>query len=145
MKGAAAPTTVDAYLAAFPPRVRRLLAGLRGVILAAAPQAEEKIAYRMPAYTFHGALVYFAGYEKHVGFYPGGVVAQFAKDLAGFRTSKGTIQLPLDRPLPVALIRKIVKARVAQNLAKAAAKGPARRATGTPRAAGIQSRKPTAR
>jgi uncharacterized protein YdhG (YjbR/CyaY superfamily) len=123
MRGAAAPTTVDAYIAASPPKVRRLLAQLRGVIRAAAPRAEEKIAYRMPAYVLNGALVYFAGYEKYIGFYPGGVVAEFAKYLEGYTTSKGTIHLPLDRPLPVALVRKIVKARVAQNLARAASRG----------------------
>lgn len=145
MKGAPQPTTVDAYLAAFPPTVRRLLSQLRGIVRAAAPRAEEKIAYRMPAYSLHGALVYFAGYEKHIGFYPGGVAAEFAKDLVGFRISKGTIQLPLDRALPVALIRKIVKARVAQNLAKAAAKRPPGKAAGTARAAAKRTPKPTAR
>jgi uncharacterized protein YdhG (YjbR/CyaY superfamily) len=112
--------TVDDYIAAFPPKVRRLLTQLRSIISEAAPKAQEKVAYRMPAYTYLGVLVYFAGYESHIGFYPGGVVAAFKKDLGGYKISKGTIQLPLDKPLPVALIRKIVKARVAQNLAKAA-------------------------
>ena len=116
----AAPSTVDAYIAAFPPKVRRLLEQVRALIRETAPRAEEKIAYRMPAYTLNGVLVYFAGYAGHIGFYPGGTVAAFAKDLGKYKTSKGTIQLPLDKPLPVALIRKIVKARVAQNLAKAA-------------------------
>jgi len=73
----------------------------------------------MPGYTLNGVLVYFAGYAGHIGFYPGGTVAQFKKDLGNYKTSKGTIQFPLDKPLPVTLIRKIVKARVAQNLAKA--------------------------
>jgi len=116
----AAPSTVDAYIAAFPPKVRRLLEQVRALIRETAPRAEEKIAYRMPAYTLNGVLVYFAGYAGHIGFYPGGTVAAFAKDLGKYKTSKGTIQLPLDKPLPVALIRKIVKARVAQNLARAA-------------------------
>jgi uncharacterized protein YdhG (YjbR/CyaY superfamily) len=115
-----APSTVDAYIAAFPPKVRRLLKQLRALIRETAPQAEEKIAYRMPAYTYHGVLVYFAGYANHIGLYPGGTVAQFKKDLGSYKTAKGTIQFPLDEPLPVTLIRKIVKARVAQNLAKAA-------------------------
>lgn len=114
----AAPSTVGAYIAAFPPKVRRLLNQLRALIREAAPQAEEKIAYRMPAYTLNGVLVYFAGYEGHIGFYPGGTVAQFKNDLGKYKTSKGTIQFPIDEPLPVTLIRKIVKARVAQNLAK---------------------------
>jgi uncharacterized protein YdhG (YjbR/CyaY superfamily) len=115
----AAPSTVDAYIAAFPPKVRRLLKQLRALIRKTAPLAEEKIAYRMPAYSYRGALVYFAGYANHIGFYPGGTVAAFKKDLGKYKTSKGTIQLPLDKPLPVTLIRKIVKYRVAQNLARA--------------------------
>jgi uncharacterized protein YdhG (YjbR/CyaY superfamily) len=110
--------TVDGYIASFPPGVRRLLKQLRSIIREAAPQAQEKIAYRMPAYTLNGVLVYFAGYTGHIGFYPGGTVAQFKKDLGKYKTSKGTIQFPIDEPLPVTLIRKIVKARVAQNLAK---------------------------
>ncbi len=112
--------TVDDYIASFPPDVRRLLKQLRSIIREAAPRAEEKIAYRMPAYSLKGALVYFAAHPNHIGFYPGGVVAQFKDVLSKYKTSKGTIQLPLDEPLPVALIRKIVKARVKQNLAKAA-------------------------
>jgi uncharacterized protein YdhG (YjbR/CyaY superfamily) len=116
----AAPSTVDAYIAAFPPKVRRLLKQLRALIRETTPQAQEKISYRMPAYVLDGALVYFAAFPNHIGFYPGGVVAVFKEDLGKFKTSKGTIQLPLDKPLPVTLIRKIVKYRVAQNLAKAA-------------------------
>jgi uncharacterized protein YdhG (YjbR/CyaY superfamily) len=112
--------TVDEYIASFPPDVRRLLKQLRAVIRGAAPQAQEKISYRMPAYALNGVLVYFAAHPNHIGFYPGGVVAEFRKDLSKYKTSKGTIQLPLDKPLPVALIRKIVKYRAVQNLAKAA-------------------------
>jgi uncharacterized protein YdhG (YjbR/CyaY superfamily) len=112
--------TVDEYIAAFPPNVRRLLKQLRSIIRESAPQAQEKISYQMPAYALNGVLVYFAGYAGHIGFYPGGVVDAFKKDLGRFKTSKGTIQLPLDKPLPVTLIRKIVKFRAAQNTAKAA-------------------------
>jgi uncharacterized protein YdhG (YjbR/CyaY superfamily) len=112
--------TVDEYIASSPPGVRRLLKQLRSIIRESAPQAQEKISYRMPAYALNGALVYFAAHPNHLGFYPGGVVATFKKDLGKYRTSKGTIQFPLDKTLPVTLIRKIVKARVAQNLAKAA-------------------------
>lgn len=118
--------TVDDYIASFPPDVRRLLKQLRSIIREAAPRAQEKISYQMPAYALNGALVYFAAHPNHIGFYPGGVVEQFKKDLGNYKTSKGTIQLLLDEPLPVALIRKIVKARVKQNLAKAAKKATAR-------------------
>ncbi len=111
--------TVDEYIASSPPGVRRLLKQLRSIIRESAPRAQEKIAYQMPAYALNGALVYFAAHPNHIGFYPGGVVEAFKKDLGGYKTSKGTIQLPLDKPLSVALIRKIVKARVKQNLAKA--------------------------
>jgi uncharacterized protein YdhG (YjbR/CyaY superfamily) len=120
MEREAPAAAVDEYIASFPPGVRRLLKQLRAAIRGAAPQAQEKISYRMPAYALKGTLVYFAAYPNHIGFYPGGVVAEFRKDLSKYKTSKGTIQLPLDKPLPVALIRKIVKYRAAQNLAKAA-------------------------
>ena len=105
-----------------------MLKQLRSLIREAAPRAQEKISYQMPAYALDGALVYFAAHPNHIGFYPG-VVERLRKDLGNYKTSKGTIQLPLDEALPVALIRKIVKARVKQNLAKAA-----RRATPRARA-----------
>jgi uncharacterized protein YdhG (YjbR/CyaY superfamily) len=120
MEREAPAATVDEYIASFPPGVRRLLKQLRTIIREAAPQAQEKISYRMPAYALNGVLVYFAAHPNHIGFYPGGVVAQFKEMLSKYKTSKGTIQFPLDKPLPVALIRKIVKYRASQNLAKAA-------------------------
>ena len=111
--------TTDAYIGAFPPAVQKVLQQLRATIKRAAPQATEKISYAMPAFELHGPLVYFAGYGTHVGFYatPTGHAA-FAKELARYETGKGSVQFPLDEPLPVKLIEKIVKFRVKENFAK---------------------------
>jgi uncharacterized protein YdhG (YjbR/CyaY superfamily) len=118
-----APPTIDAYIAAFPPEVQDILQQVRAVIRAAAPQAVEGFAYRMPAYTLHGPLVYFAAYKNHIGFYPTpSGTEQFAEELAAYPTSKGAVQFPLKRPIPYDLIRRITLYRVEQNLAKAAAK-----------------------
>jgi len=112
--------TVDRYLGQFPPEVRKRLGELRSVIRACAPGAREKISYGIPTFDLEGNLVHFAGYAGHIGFYPGAAgITNFREELAGYRTSKGTVQFPLDRKLPVALIRRIVKFRVRQNLAKA--------------------------
>lgn len=115
--------TVDAYIAAFPKEVQRLLMQLRNTIKAAAPKAEELISYGMPGYKYNGMLVYFAGYAKHIGFYaaPTGH-ATFKKELAGYKQGKGSVQFPIDEPLPLALVTKIVKFRVKENEAKWAAK-----------------------
>jgi uncharacterized protein YdhG (YjbR/CyaY superfamily) len=114
--------TVDEYIASFPPDVRKALKQVRQAILDAAPEAEEKIAYGMAAYRFHGTLTYFGGWAKHVGLYALPFDA-FAKELARYETSKGTVQFPFDRPIPVALIRRMVKHQAKANLAKAKAKG----------------------
>lgn len=113
---------IDAYIAEFPESTQVLLQQMRETIHKAAPAAEEAISYTMPTFKLHGNLVHFAGYKNHIGFYPGGVVALFEKDLTKYNTSKGTIQFSLDKPLPVALISKITKYRVKQNLEKAALK-----------------------
>jgi uncharacterized protein YdhG (YjbR/CyaY superfamily) len=114
---------VDAYIACFPEATQKLLQQLRSTIRKAAPKAEESISYQMPAYKFNGVLVYFAGYEKHIGFYPTGAgIVHFQKEITSFKTSKGTIQFPLDKPLPLQLIKKIVAFRVQENIAKAALK-----------------------
>ena len=90
---------------------------MRATIKKAAPKAEEVISYGMPAYRLDGVLVYFAGYGKHIGFYPTGRgVAAFQQELTKYKTSKGAIQFPLDKPLPLALITKIVRFRVKDNL-----------------------------
>ncbi len=115
--------TVDEYISLFPPQVAKKLSALRQTILKAAPKAQEKIAYRMPAYTLCGPLVYFAAFKNHIGFYPTPAGTEtFAERLSAYKTSKGAIQLPLNKPLPLDLIREIVQFRAVQNAAKTAAK-----------------------
>ena len=110
---------VDDYIAGFPKETQKLLAQLRTAIRKAAPAAEEIISYRMPAYKYKGMLVYFAGYEHHIGFYPGaGGIANFKKDIAIYKSAKGSVQFPLDKPLPLQLVAKMVKFRATQNLQK---------------------------
>ena len=111
---------VDEYIAQFPPDVKVALESLRKTIKAAAPKAEELISYMMPAYKLNGVLVYFAGYKNHIGFYgtPSGHEA-FAKELSGYKAGKGSVQFPLDKPLPLSVVKKIVKFRVAENQQKA--------------------------
>lgn len=117
-------STVDEYMSGFPPEVKDVLEGLRKAIRQAAPKAEEVISYNMPAYKFNGILVYFAGHKNHIGFYPGsGAITGIFKDsLTGYKTSKGTVQFPLDKPLPLGLIKEIVKFRVNENLERAKTK-----------------------
>ena len=111
--------TIDEYIGSFPDEVRTILQQLRQAIKAAAPEAEEAIKYGMPTFTLHGNLVYFAAWKKHIGLYP--ITSEMEASLSAlsaYKTSgKGTIQFPLDRPLPLALIRDIVRIRVAENLA----------------------------
>lgn len=118
-----APATVDAYIATFPPEVRERLEAVRATIREAAPEAEETIAYGMPAYRLNGPLVYFAGHRKHVGFYPTPRgVEEFAADLAPYESGKGSAQFPHAGPIPHDLVARIVRFRTAENLEKAAAK-----------------------
>lgn len=113
-------TTVDAYIAGFPGSTRELLEQMRATIIKAAPKAEEVISYQMPAYKYEGMLVYFAGYKNHIGFYPtGSGILAFKKELAAYKGSKGAVQFPLDKKLPLALIAKMVKFRIKENLDKA--------------------------
>jgi uncharacterized protein YdhG (YjbR/CyaY superfamily) len=116
---------VDAYIKQFPATVQTSLQQLRKTIKAAAPKAEEVISYAMPAYKYNGMLVYFAGYKNHIGFYgtPSGHEA-FEKELSVYKRGKGSVQFPVDEPLPLSLITKIVKFRVKKNEEKAAAKKP---------------------
>lgn len=110
---------VDVYIAGFPPATALKLSELRALIKSLAPAAEESISYAIPTYKLNGTLVHFAGYANHIGFYPGaGAIAEFADELVDYRTSKGTVQFPLDQPLPIKLITKIVKFRIKQNLEK---------------------------
>lgn len=115
------PSDIDGYIAACPPQVRASLQELRGVIAAAAPDAVERISYRIPTFALHGNLVHFAAFGQHIGFYPGASgVRAFIDELAGYEISKGTVRFPHDRPIPAALVRRIVKFRVRENRSRAA-------------------------
>jgi uncharacterized protein YdhG (YjbR/CyaY superfamily) len=117
------PTDTDSYISDFPEETQKLLQQLRKAIKEAAPKAEEVISYGMPAYKLNGPLVYFAGYAHHIGFYPTGTgIVAFEKEIATYKHSKGAIQFPLDKPLPLTLIKKMVKFKVAENQEKAKAK-----------------------
>jgi len=119
----AAPQTIDEYIAGFPPEVQAILQKIRLTIKKAAPDAEETISYQMPTFTLHGNLVHFAAFKKHIGFYPVPTgIEQFKKELAAYTSGKGSVQFPLDQPIPYSLISKIVKFRVKENAAKAKAK-----------------------
>ena len=111
---------VDEYIARFPEGVRALLTQLRDVIRGAAPEAEEVISYAMPAYKLHTILVYFAGYEGHIGFYPcpAGIEA-FKHEFTAYKWAKGSVQFPVSEPLPVDLITRIVRFRADQETEKA--------------------------
>ena len=111
--------SIDEYIAAQPETVQSLLQQIRSAIALAAPAATEKISYQMQTFYLNGNLVHFAACEKHIGFYPtpSGVKA-FEKELDGYKYAKGSIQFPTDRPLPMTLIRKIVKYRVEENSKK---------------------------
>jgi uncharacterized protein YdhG (YjbR/CyaY superfamily) len=115
--------SIDGYIATFPPEVQALLTRIREVIRTAAPEATEKISYQMPTFFLAGNLVHFAGYERHIGLYPAprGIEA-FEAELSAYKRGKGSVQFPLDQPIPYDLIARIVKFRVEENLAKAAAK-----------------------
>ncbi len=114
---------VDSYIATQPEATRLVLEQLRQIVKEIVPEAEEVISYQMPAFRQNGVLVWYAGYKKHVGFYPSSKpIEVFKDDLTVYKTSKGAIQLPLDKPLPVELITKIVNFRVNENLAKALTK-----------------------
>lgn len=118
-----APASIDEYIAASPSKVRPTLKEIRRTIRAAAPGAEELISYRMPAFRMHGILVYFAAFRNHVGLYPpvrGD--ARLEKALEPYAGPKGNLKFPLDRPIPYALIRRIVRLRVRQNLSRVPAK-----------------------
>ena len=115
--------SVDQYIATFPASTKKILKEMRMTIKEAAPDAEEVISYNMPAFKQQGILVYYAGYGKHIGFYPvSSAITAFKKDLSDFELSKGTVRFPLDRPIPFDLVTKIVKFRVAENLKKSALK-----------------------
>lgn len=111
--------TIDEYLESFPKDIQATLSELRQAIREAAPQAEEAISYQMPAFKQKGILVYFAAFKTHIGFFPttSGIEA-FKEKLSAYETSKGTIRFPIDKPLPLELVKEIVRFRVKENLDK---------------------------
>ncbi len=112
--------SVDAYIAQFPPETRKRLSQLRRLIRACAPEATETISYSMPTFDLNGRhLVHFAGYANHVGFYPtGSGVDAFREELKPYVSGRGSVQFPLDQPLPLGLIRRVVEFRVRETQAE---------------------------
>jgi uncharacterized protein YdhG (YjbR/CyaY superfamily) len=116
-------STIDEYISTFAPKVRAVLKEIRKTIKAAAPLATEKISYRMPTFFQNGNLVHFAAFARHIGLYPApSGISAFEEELRPYRSGKGSIQFPLDEAVPLDLISRIVKYRVAENDAKAKAK-----------------------
>ena len=120
MRGMKRFASVTDYLKAVPPPQRALLKKVRQTIKAAAPKAIEVISYGIPGYKYHGVLVYFAAFKDHCSLFAVGtaLMKEHKKALAPFKQSKGTIQFTVEKPLPLTLVRKLVKARVAQNEAR---------------------------
>jgi uncharacterized protein YdhG (YjbR/CyaY superfamily) len=128
----ASHTNIDEYIAGFPPNVQELLQKIRAVIREAAPDAEETINYGIPTFTLQGNLVHFGAAKKHIGFYPTPTgIARFQSELSAYQGAKGSVQFPLDAPIPYELIAEIVRFRVGENLARAEAKGKPRRSART--------------
>jgi uncharacterized protein YdhG (YjbR/CyaY superfamily) len=118
MSSSKVPADIDEYLAGVPEPARTTLSKIRAAIRSAVPrEATEAISYRMPTFKYKGALMAFGAFKNHCSLFPMSmaVIAEFKNELKGFPTSKGTIHFPLDKPLPAALVKKMVKARVAQN------------------------------
>lgn len=111
--------SIDAYIAQFPCDVQAILNTLRKVIKQSAPDAQEKISWQMPTFVLHGNLVHFAAFKKHIGLYPApSAIEAFSTQLTAYKSAKGSVQFPMDLPLPYELISEIVKFRVAENMAK---------------------------
>lgn len=109
------PTTIDEYIAMYPPDVQSVLEKIRTTIQEAAPDAEETISYGMPTFTRKGPLVYFGAFKKHIGFYPPVRDEALRREVAGYEGEKGSLRFPLDQPIPYALIARIVKARLRED------------------------------
>jgi len=116
-------TSIDEYIASFPADIQERLRQMRAVIHETAPEAQEKISYQMPTFFLHGNLVHFAAFKNHIGFYPAprGIEA-FKDELTAYEGAKGSVRFPLDQPLPLDLIRRIVQFRVTDQLQNAKAK-----------------------
>jgi uncharacterized protein YdhG (YjbR/CyaY superfamily) len=119
------PRDIDEYIDGLPSDVQEKLEKIRMTIKKAAPDAEETISYKMPTFNLNGKyLIYFAAYKKHIALYPAPIgIKEFKAEISPYESGKGTLQFPLDKPIPFRLIRKIVKYRVKENMATAAAKG----------------------
>ena len=112
-------STIDEYIATFTKDIQGILKALRQAIRESAPKAEETISYQMPAFRLNGILVYFAAFRDHISFFPtSSGVAAFKKELSQYEISKGTIRFPLDKPIPLELVKEIVKYRVKENMSK---------------------------
>jgi uncharacterized protein YdhG (YjbR/CyaY superfamily) len=123
MKTNQSPNEIDAYIAGFPKDVQEILEKIRKTIQEAAPDAEETINYQIPTFTLEGNLVHFAGFKRHIGFYPTPTgIERFKNELAAYEGAKGSVKFPLDQPIPYDLISRIVAFRVQENLERAAAK-----------------------
>ena len=108
--------TIDEYISTFPDDMRTILNQVRQTIRAAAPEAQETINYQMPTFTLNGNLVHFAGFKNHIGFYPTPTgIEAFKDELSAYKGAKGSVQFPLDQPMPLPLIRRIVEYRVKEN------------------------------
>lgn len=115
--------SIDEYVATFSKDIQTVLQLIRRTIREAAPQAVETMSYQIPTFKLQGNLVHFAAWKKHIGFYPGSSgIRKFKRDLSAYEGAKGSVQFPLDKPMPLGLIKKIVKFRTKENEAKAAAK-----------------------
>jgi len=124
-----APKTMDEYIANFPKDIQEVLEKLRATIRKAAPNAEETINYQIPTFTLKGNLVHFAAFKKHIGFYPTPTgMEKFKKELSAYEGAKGSVQFPLDKPIPYDLISQIVMFRVKENLERAETKGKKKKA-----------------
>jgi len=113
-------STIDEYISQFPKEIQSILERLRKTIKESAPKAEETISYNIPTFDMNGKhLVHFAGFKKHIGFFPtSSLIVAFKNELSEYKTSKGTIQFPIDKPIPFSLIKKVVKFRVKENKSK---------------------------
>ena len=117
------PSTIDAYIAGFSPDVQVILQEIRRTIHAAAPDAQETIKYQIPTFTLKGNLVHFGAFKNHIGFYPTpSGTEKFQQELSVYKAGKGSVQFPLDQPIPYDLIERVVKLRMKQDSARAAAK-----------------------
>ena len=120
------PASVDAYIAGFPPEVQEILRRVRATVIAAAPEAEERISYRMPALFQDGVLVYYAAFKRHIGLYPPVEDEALRAQVARYAGPKGNLQFPYAEPIPYELIARIVESRLRDNRARTSATRPAK-------------------